>query len=57
MITALTYAHATRPAAGRVSTGDAAKATRYVGAGADVVGEWGDIPSSNPAHVAFTGAN
>lgn len=53
-----TIEHATRPAAGRVSAGYAAKATRYVGAGDGVAGEWAmAVSSSTLAHVAFAGAN
>ena len=49
-------AHATRPAAGAVSTGTALGAARYAGAGNGVVGAWTN-PSSTLAHVAFAGAN
>lgn len=57
MTIAPTIEHATRPAAGGVSAGYAAKATRYVGAGDGVAGVWAMVSSSNLAHVAFAGAN
>lgn len=57
MTIAPTLTHAPRPAAGGVSTGYAATATRYVGAGDGVAGEWTMVSSSDLAHVAFAGAN